>query len=259
MDVLAVAGKGGTGKTTTVASVSHELANGGARVLAVDLDGQASLSDWLTPRQHRRPMVEDALLGRAAWADVVVEVSPAGGGLLVAPTAPYALLEVERHIEALPRRREHFIGAALAEADLAALGIDIVVLDTPRSMGSMLTVNVLEAADRVVLPCDANGMGLNALVEAVRAVQALGEERGVDLLAGVLPTKIRKTTLAGTVVENFSERGWPVLPGVRATVKAEECVSFHQLLGDYAPTCTAAEDYAMVATELIKMGVGFRG
>ena len=57
--------KGGTGKTTTVRTLTDVLRRGGVRTLAVDLDPQGNLSDYFDLPPDVEPTIADVLVRRA--------------------------------------------------------------------------------------------------------------------------------------------------------------------------------------------------
>src|SRR5438445_541664 len=74
--------KGGTGKTTTVRTLTDIFRRIGLRVLAVDLDPQGNLSDYLDLDPDASPTVGDVLAGRAsARAAIHDGLMPANLGL----------------------------------------------------------------------------------------------------------------------------------------------------------------------------------
>src|SRR5579884_3714826 len=74
--------KGGTGKTTTVRTLTDVLTRVGLDVLAVDLDPQGNLSDYFDIPPDADPTIADVLGGRARAADAVHNgVLPANLGL----------------------------------------------------------------------------------------------------------------------------------------------------------------------------------
>ena len=60
--------KGGTGKTTTVRTLTDVLRRSGVRTLAVDLDPQGNLSDYFDLPPDVEPTIADVLSGRATAA-----------------------------------------------------------------------------------------------------------------------------------------------------------------------------------------------
>src|SRR5437764_6727897 len=72
--------KGGTGKTTTVRTLTDVFRRIGLDVLAIDLDPQGNLSDYFDVPHDASPTVADVLSGevkpRAAIHDGVVPATP---------------------------------------------------------------------------------------------------------------------------------------------------------------------------------------
>src|SRR5436189_1969665 len=69
--VAVLSQKGGTGKTTTVRTLTDVFRRLGLEVLAVDLDPQGNLSDYLDVDPEAAPTIGDVLTNRAATADAV--------------------------------------------------------------------------------------------------------------------------------------------------------------------------------------------
>src|ERR1700722_5285699 len=63
--------KGGTGKTTTVRTLTDALRRAGVRTLAVDLDPQGNLSDYFDVPPDAEPTIADVLSGRATAAEAI--------------------------------------------------------------------------------------------------------------------------------------------------------------------------------------------
>src|SRR5690242_21752735 len=80
--------KGGTGKTTAVRTLTDILRRVGLSVLAVDLDPQGNLSDYLDVDPDASPTIGDVLVGRAKTAEAVHDgIIPANLGLAEAELA----------------------------------------------------------------------------------------------------------------------------------------------------------------------------
>lgn len=245
MELIALLGKGGTAKTTSTASLGHAFARRGHRVAIVDLDSQASLSDWLVGDREDKPMVEDVLMGRVPWKDVLIDVAP---NLRLAPTMNFALKEVDNHIEGLKRQRELLVAKAFESLPET----DLVLIDTPRGLDTNIALNVFEAMTRTLIVSEPAPMSLTAHREIVLAVREYEEERGVPLLLGVLPTRYQNTSLSKMALESMEENeDLRIFTTIRATVRASEAVAVDELLWEYDPESTAAQDYETAADEIL--------
>src|SRR5215467_10605787 len=129
-DTIAVLSlKGGTGKTTTVRTLTDVFRRIDLDVLAVDLDPQGNLSDYFDVDPQATPTVGDVLSGRAAAAAAVHD------GII---PSNLALAEAELSM-AGKMGRELILRKALAEIDGAH---DVILIDCPPALG-LLTVNAL--------------------------------------------------------------------------------------------------------------------
>ena len=80
--------KGGTGKTTSVRTLTDVLRRLDLRVLAIDLDPQGNLSDYFDVDPEASPTIGDVLAGRAKAREAVHdEVMPANLSLAEAELA----------------------------------------------------------------------------------------------------------------------------------------------------------------------------
>lgn len=149
--------KGGSGKTTQALALAQYLALRGYRVLAVDLDPQASLTSMLGIQPEYDLGEGDSLYGVIRYEDprpMRAVVRPTYfAGLDVVPAA-VELQEWEHEVPAVlgqPAAVPFFrkLSAALAEVEDA---YDVVVIDCPPQLG-FLTLSALVAANGLVVPC----------------------------------------------------------------------------------------------------------
>jgi chromosome partitioning protein len=158
LQVIAVVNfKGGSGKTTTAAHLAQFLALSGYRVLAIDLDPQASLTALygIQPELDEKPSFYEAIRydeGRRSIADIIQSTN--FPNLDIVP-ANLELQEYEYETPLAMQRKDSMegklfytrIGSALAEVDDR---YDVVVIDCPPQLG-YLTLTALTAATSVLI------------------------------------------------------------------------------------------------------------
>ena len=159
--------KGGTGKTTTVRTLTDVLRRLDLDVLAVDLDPQGNLSDYFDVAPDAAPTVADVLSGKAKAADAE------HGGVM--PASPI-LAEVERSLSG-KMGRELVLRKALKDARKAH---DVILVDCPPALG-LLTVNGLVAADWALISSEAQYFALQGVEGALEVVNQAKEYYNDDL------------------------------------------------------------------------------
>ncbi|MCL4466690.1 MAG: AAA family ATPase [Chloroflexi bacterium] len=247
--VIAVANqKGGSGKTTTVRSLSAALAELGRRVLMVDMDPQGSLTEGCGVRPYDlQSSIYHVILGRCRMADVLLEVEPQ---LHLAPTNIH-LAAAELQLVPATRREDKLRQALRPVRD----AYDYILIDCPPSFG-LLTVNCLSAADSVLIPmtCDYYTMlGVRLLLETVDDIQR--EVNPSLVLEGLLPTRFDTRTLhAREILEQTKVALGPRLrifePVIRESVRFKEAPIRAQSILTYAATSDGANAYRSLAKEI---------
>ena len=248
--VLAVANqKGGVAKTTTVASLAAAFCERGLRVLMVDLDAQACLTFSLgVDPDEVEQSTHDVLVGRAALADVLVDVDGAAG-LHLLPAA-IDLAGTEAQLLSRPGR-EYVLRTAL---EPVAARYDVVLLDCSPSLG-VLTLNALTAANEVLVPMQCEMLshrGVGQLLDTIADVQRILNR---DLVVrGLLPTMFDgRTSHARAVLADVGERyGVPVLePPIPKSVRFAEAPAVGRSVLSTARSSKGAAAYRAVAASLL--------
>ncbi len=244
--------KGGSGKTTTAVNLAAALAENNRRVLVVDLDPQASASAWLGIHDAERSLF-DMFRAKEELSDLVrgtnvkgVDVVPSSAWLvgvdkmLAGKKEPEKVLR--RHVERLPAGRW-----------------DYVLVDCPPSLG-ILTLNALTAVSEICVPVEAHVLPLNGLVQLLHIVKDLnGRIKPGPVVSGILACRVdRRTRHAQEVVEQLRDRFGALVYNVviRENVRLAECPSFGQPITRYATRSAGAEDYRLMAEEVIRQERG---
>ncbi|MCW3014674.1 MAG: Cobyrinic acid ac-diamide synthase [Solirubrobacterales bacterium] len=159
--------KGGTGKTTTVRTLTDVLRLTGLKVLAIDLDPQGNLSDYFDVDPEADPTISDVLTGRAtASAAVHNDIIPAN----------LTLAEAELAL-AGKMGRELTLRKAIREVEGP---YDIVLIDCPPALG-LLTVNALVAADYALVSSEAQYFALQGVEQALEVIDLARDGLNPDL------------------------------------------------------------------------------
>ncbi|AFL54891.1 MULTISPECIES: plasmid partitioning protein RepA [Sinorhizobium] len=158
LQVIAVVNfKGGSGKTTTSAHLAQHLALKGYRVLAVDLDPQASMTALygIQPELDEKPSFYESLRYDDNRRSIIEIIQPTNFPNLDIVPANLELQEYEYETPLAMQRKDSSegklfytrIGTALAEVDDR---YDVVVVDCPPQLG-YLTLTALTAATSVLI------------------------------------------------------------------------------------------------------------
>ena len=232
--------KGGTGKTTAVRTLTDIFRRIDLRVLAVDLDPQGNLSDYLDVDPEAAPTIGDVLADRAKPAAAI------HGGII---PANLGLAEAELMLGG-KMGRELSLKKALrtVKADY-----DVILIDCPPALG-LLTVNALVAADYALLSAEAQYFALQGVEQALEVIELARETLNPDLewlgvMLNIADMRTRHSREAfDSLREHFGAKLFDTT--IRASIAYAESAERAVSILDYRPDLAA--DYLNVADEVLR-------
>ena len=237
--------KGGVGKTTLTRELGIALSLRGRTVLLIDSDPQGNLTKSISDTEG--PGLYEAFEGeKPALRDIRKGLSLLAGDSRLAALEKRYLGDVDAY-EKLN---------AMFEAGLAS-GFDLVLIDSPPSLGIM-TLNGLAAASSFVIPLRPSLyslQGTNDLLASVSKVKKSLNPR-LELLGVILndylPGPIISRQIRSEIEEGFGDKVFAQV--VSRTVKVEEAIASRRGVVE-EETKIAAEIISLAAEFSVRLGL----
>lgn len=242
--------KGGVGKTTTAVNLSACIAEAGYDSLLIDVDPQCNATVGVGLEKNHEPSVYELLSNEATIEEIVVQSSIEH--LWVAPASPDlagANVELPRIAGSETRLKDALVGVRERYA--------FTLLDCPPSLGP-LTVNALVAADRVLVPVQAEYFALEGLAGLLDTLALVRRQLNPRLtIAGMFLTMSDARTRLAQEVEQEVRSHFPELvfeTVIPRNIRIGEAPSFGKPVIHHDPHSAGATAYFELAKEVAARG-----
>ncbi len=250
--------KGGVGKTTTAVNLGIGLARQGKKVLLVDADAQGNLTDSLGWNEPDKLPVTLATLMTKIIMDEPIEpgegiLQHAEGVDLVPANIELSAVEVSL---VNTMSREIVLRNYLNEV---RKNYDFILIDCMPSLG-MVTVNVLVAADSVIIPVQAHYLPAKGMSQLLQTINRIKKNINPDLkIEGALLTMVDTRTnfakdISFVLRRDYGDKLRVFKTEIPLAIKAAETSAEGKSIYEYDRNGKAAAAYEALTKEVLSGG-----
>lgn len=236
--------KGGTAKTTTTLNLGKALHLLGYKILLIDLDPQANLSQSLGIEDESETITE--VFNQSSQnlpirkIDEFFDLVPASLELSAVEPSLYtnirSYLMLKKKLEPIQE------------------GYDFILIDCPPSLG-ILTQNSLIASDKVLITVQAQYLALKGLETVYALIASIKENLNHNIsILGLVVTQVNHTKLSKEIIQSLKDsfQNKVFETPIRQNVALAEASLNRKDIFTYSPESYGAIDYMNLAKEMLK-------
>lgn len=234
--------KGGVGKTTTTLNLGKALSLLGKKILLIDIDPQANLSQSVGIDEPQQSIYDTLCEGKHLYITKLAE------NFYIAPASlTLATAEMKLH-------GEQVSGFLKMKKALKKIKdeYDYILFDCPPSLG-ILTINALLSSSEFIIVAEPEYLSITGLKTILDLVANVKEDLNPELyFAGILFTQVGRTIVNKGVMKAIKEEYKDRLleTYIRENAKIAESSLHKQDIFSYDSECAGASDYQNLAKEI---------
>jgi len=249
--------KGGVAKSTTCVNLGVGLAKTGKKVLLIDIDPQASMTISLGyPQPDKLPVTLSGIMGK-----VLTDQPIAPGEGILHHAEGVDLMPADIQLSGM----EVSLVNAMSRETVLRQYLDTVrrqythiLIDCQPSLG-MLTINAMAAADRLIVPVQAEYLPVKGLEQLLQTVGKVRRQINPKLqIDGILLTMVDSRTnfareISALLRENYGSKIKVFSAEIPHSVRAKEASAEGVSIYAHAPSSKVADAYANLTKEVLKL------